>query len=62
MKERDHLGDLDVDGRVILKLILNKVRGCGLDSTGWIYGPVAVSCGHGNESMCSRNAGYFLTT
>jgi hypothetical protein len=30
IKERDHLGDLDVDGRIMLKLILGKygVRIC----------------------------------
>jgi hypothetical protein len=31
MKERDHLGDVDMDGRIILKCILRKeVWGCGL--------------------------------
>jgi hypothetical protein len=27
LKERDHLDDLDVNGRIILKLILNKCNG-----------------------------------
>jgi hypothetical protein len=32
--ERDHLGDLDIDGTIILTLMLNKVWGSELDSTG----------------------------
>ena len=30
MQERDHLEDLGVDERIILKLILNRMRGPGL--------------------------------
>jgi hypothetical protein len=33
MNGKDHLGDLDVDGTVILKLILNSVRVYELDSS-----------------------------
>jgi hypothetical protein len=32
--ERDHVKDLDVDRRIILKLILNGMGGCGMDSSG----------------------------
>jgi hypothetical protein len=34
LKERDHLEDLGEDGKIILKRILNRMRICGLDSTG----------------------------
>jgi len=52
MNERDQLGDLDVDGRIIdpLELILKKrVWGFELDSTGPEKGPVEGSCEYGNE-------------
>jgi hypothetical protein len=32
MKGRDYMGDLVVDGRIVLKLISNEICGCGLDS------------------------------
>jgi hypothetical protein len=45
VKGRDHLENLGIGGRIILKLILNKrVQGCGLDSSGPGYDPVADSC------------------
>lgn len=31
LKERDQLEEAEVDGRIILKLILQKYSGCGLD-------------------------------
>jgi hypothetical protein len=31
MKEKDYSVDLGVDERIIIKLILNRMRGCGLD-------------------------------
>jgi hypothetical protein len=35
IKEGQCLGDLDVDGRIILKLISqNRIRGCEMDLTG----------------------------
>jgi hypothetical protein len=33
----------------------NKVQGCGLNSSGLGYGPVAGSCEHGNEPFGSIN-------
>jgi hypothetical protein len=46
LRERDHLEDLGVDGRIILERILDK-RGesCGLDSSAEL-GPVAGSYEH----------------
>jgi hypothetical protein len=32
-KERDHFGDLDIDGRIILKWMLNEI---GLEGVDWI--------------------------
>jgi hypothetical protein len=34
LKRRHNLRDLDVDDRIILKCILNRVTGCELDSSG----------------------------
>jgi hypothetical protein len=35
LKDRDHTGDLGVDGRIIFERILGKEGGrCGLDSSG----------------------------
>jgi hypothetical protein len=34
LKERHHFEDLDVDGRIILTLILKRMGGHGLDSSG----------------------------
>jgi len=42
-KRRDHLEDLDIDGRRISKWILSSILGCGVDSRGSGQGPVAHS-------------------
>jgi hypothetical protein len=34
MNEKDHLGDLGVDGRIILSFVLKEGGRCGLDSCG----------------------------
>jgi len=49
--ETDHLKDLDVRGRIILKRILDKNNGeeCGLDLPGSGQEQIAGSCEHGNE-------------
>jgi hypothetical protein len=47
------LGYLDVSGRIIFKLIQKRVCGCGVNSSGLGYGPVAVTCRHGNELTVS---------
>jgi len=56
LKGRDHGEDLRVDGRIILKWILEKwcVRVC----TG--LGPMTDSCEHCNEPSCSIKDGEFI--
>jgi len=53
MKERDHLGDPSVDGRIILRWIFRKwgmgVWGYGLDRAGSGWGKVAGNRDCGNE-------------
>jgi len=52
LKERDHLGNLGGYGRIISKwLYITECEDvdCGLDSSGPRQGPLAASCGHGNE-------------
>jgi hypothetical protein len=54
------MGDLDVDGSIILKWILeNRVWRCGLDSSGLKQGLVAGSCGHDDEPPGSIKGGEF---
>jgi hypothetical protein len=53
--------DLGVDGQVMVDCILgNRVRRCGLDSSGLGQGPVAGSCEDGNEPSGSIKDGAFL--
>jgi hypothetical protein len=37
---------LDIDGRMILKFLLNRMRGCGLNFCGSVQGLVMGSCEH----------------
>jgi hypothetical protein len=60
LKGRDHLKDFGLDGRIILDWILNKVGGCGLDSSGLGYGPVVGSCEYGTKPSGSIKGGKFL--
>jgi hypothetical protein len=54
LKGKDHLGDLGIDGRIILKWILNnRVRGHGFKSSSSGQGLVADSCEHDNEPLSS---------
>jgi hypothetical protein len=57
LKGRDHAEDLSVEGRIILE----RSR-CGLDSSGSGEGPVARSCGRGNEPSGCIRRGEFLTS
>jgi hypothetical protein len=57
-KERDHLEDQGVDGRMGSKWTLGRlVGGCGVDSPGSGYGPVAGSCECGDEPSTSGATG-----
>jgi hypothetical protein len=49
VKETDDLEDLGINGRIILKLLLNRKRGGGLELYGLGQGQVAGSCKYGNE-------------
>jgi hypothetical protein len=52
----EHMGDTGVDGRVILKWILKKLRGCGLYRGQWL------ALVNTNESAGSVKVGNFLTS
>jgi hypothetical protein len=42
--KENNLEDLDVDGKIILKLILTRIEGCGSDPPGSGDGPAKGSC------------------
>ena len=57
MRERDHLGDPGVDGKIILRWIFRKWEGLwGLDGVGSGYG--RGECG--NVASCSIKCGEFI--
>jgi hypothetical protein len=59
--KKGNLGNLGVDGKIILNGSYgNSLEGCGLNSFGLGYGPMAGSCIHGNEPSDSIKAGDFL--
>jgi hypothetical protein len=61
LRERDHWGDPDVDGRIILRANFRKWEGAV--GTGWSGLRIGtVTCGYGNELWGSINAGNFLTS
>jgi hypothetical protein len=62
LRERDHWGDRDVDGRIILRWIFRKWEGLwGLGGVGSVQGQVvAGTCEYGNELSGSIKCGKFL--
>jgi hypothetical protein len=60
LRERDHLGDPGVDGRIILRCIFRKCdKDYGLDRAGFGYGQVVGTCECGNEPFGSLTFGVF---
>jgi hypothetical protein len=61
LRETDHLEDLGVNGRVILRWIIRKWDvGHGLNWSGSGQGQVAGTCNCGNEHSGSIKCGKFL--
>ena len=54
LNERDNLQNLNVDVRIILKLIVEWLFGCMMNSSDSGHGPVIGCCEHGNEQSFSN--------
>jgi hypothetical protein len=59
-KDKRPLQRRDIGGRIILKLFVKNMLGCGLDSSGSVHGPVAGSGEHDNEPSGSVRGAKFL--
>jgi hypothetical protein len=55
--EGDHLEDAGVDGRIILKPMLNKVGGSAMNSYGSRLGQIVGFCKHSNDQRGSIKCG-----
>jgi hypothetical protein len=60
LKGKDVLRDTGLEVRIVLKWIIKKLSGRGVDSVGFEYGQTAGSCEYGNESSWSNKGGEFL--
>ena len=61
LRERDHLGDEGVDGRIILRWIFRKLYVELWTASSWFsIGQVAGTSECGNEPSCSIKCGDFL--
>lgn len=54
------MGDLSIEGCILLKWVLNNVRNYVLDLSGLGQGPVVGCCEHGNEPSGSTKGGEFF--
>jgi hypothetical protein len=54
------MGDLSIEGSIILKWILINMRSCGLDMSGLGQGSVVCCCEHGSELSGSTKVENFL--
>ena len=60
LRERDHWGDPDVDGRIILRWIFRKCEGVVGTGWSWLRIELTGTCEYGNEFSCSIKCGEFL--
>jgi len=61
LNERDHLERVRVDGKRILKQVLNtSVEECGLEISAARQGHFVGCCEHGNKLSSSPKCGHFL--
>ena len=61
LRERDHWGDEDVNGRIILRWIFRKWEGVVGTGWGWLrIGRVGGACEYGDELLSSIKCGEFL--
>jgi len=63
LRERGHLGDTSVDGRIILRRIFRKLDLGVWTGSSWLrIGQIVGTCECGNEPRGPESAGNFLTS